>query len=180
KPTSTPAGGHPLLNAGRILVYPNGHECHKCHNIGYKNLDPGHPCRKCWQKYGKPYSGPYLQTDWKNPPPNYQRPLPKFTSSSQTSSQAPLQSQSQWMPNPALQARNSQYAPQSFGPHPNRPTTTFMSGGQPPPGALVVGPGDPRIGGTLCSACDGEGYLRGFLFFDNETCWRCNGVGRVF
>jgi hypothetical protein len=30
RPTRIPVPGHPLLNAGRILVYPAGHECHKC------------------------------------------------------------------------------------------------------------------------------------------------------
>ncbi|THH18922.1 hypothetical protein EW146_g2155 [Bondarzewia mesenterica] len=30
RPTRTPVPGHPLLNNGRLLVYPAGFECHKC------------------------------------------------------------------------------------------------------------------------------------------------------
>ena len=28
------------------------------HNTGYKSYDPSRPCKKCWSKYGKPFSGP--------------------------------------------------------------------------------------------------------------------------
>lgn len=30
RPTERPVPGHPLLNGGRVLVYPAGYECHKC------------------------------------------------------------------------------------------------------------------------------------------------------
>ena len=30
RPTRTPVPGHPLLNNGKTLVYPAGHECSKC------------------------------------------------------------------------------------------------------------------------------------------------------
>lgn len=30
RPTKTPVPGHPLLNGGRLLVYPPGYECPKC------------------------------------------------------------------------------------------------------------------------------------------------------
>lgn len=30
RPTRTPVPGHPLLNNGKTLVYPQGHECPKC------------------------------------------------------------------------------------------------------------------------------------------------------
>lgn len=30
RPTPRPVPGHPLLNAGRLLVYPAGYECYKC------------------------------------------------------------------------------------------------------------------------------------------------------
>lgn len=76
------------------------------------------------------------------------------------------------------------------------PFVSGMSYGQPPPGALVVRPGDPRIGeyyvkdymmlcvisdysgigGRLCMNCGGDGIVEcGFLFLDTETCPACNG-----
>lgn len=176
KPTASPVGGHPYLNGGRILVYPTGYECYKCNNIGYKNLDPSHPCRKCWQNYGRSYSGPYLFTDWKNPPPNYQRPLPKLTPPDRPSNQT------QWIANPALPNRTEPYfsSPSNSSPADTVRPLVAVRSGPPPPGALVVRPGDPRIGGKLCMYCGGEGILPGFLFIDEETCPACQGTGRVF
>ncbi|KDN40958.1 hypothetical protein K437DRAFT_181154 [Tilletiaria anomala UBC 951] len=52
-------------------------------------------------------------------------------------------------------------------------------GRYPPPGALVLQPGDPRIGGRLCFHCDGTGTIEG-LFFGDDICERCQGVGRLF
>ncbi|KAG2364346.1 hypothetical protein BDR07DRAFT_1401865, partial [Suillus spraguei] len=83
-PTRTPAPGHPLLNNGHLLVYPNkDYICIKCKNTGYKNYDPSHPCRKCWEKYGKPYAGPLMYTSWNTESSSrnskFQRALPKFT-----------------------------------------------------------------------------------------------------
>jgi hypothetical protein len=39
----------------------------------------------------------------------------------------------------------------------------------PPPNALVVPPGDPRLGGVLCGNCKGTGRAVALLFFD-ENC----------
>lgn len=39
-PTAHPTSGQPLLNHGRILIYPQGHYCIKCGNTGYKGCDP--------------------------------------------------------------------------------------------------------------------------------------------
>ncbi|EIM79302.1 uncharacterized protein STEHIDRAFT_173171 [Stereum hirsutum FP-91666 SS1] len=64
KPTRQPVPGHPLLNAGNILVYPAGYECRKCHNIGYKAADPNNPCRKCWDKFGKPFTNAMNYIPW--------------------------------------------------------------------------------------------------------------------
>ncbi|KDQ54224.1 hypothetical protein JAAARDRAFT_209380 [Jaapia argillacea MUCL 33604] len=47
-----------------------------------------------------------------------------------------------------------------------------------PPGAPVVQPGDPRIGGRLCRNCGGEGVVRFFILEDR--CDVCGGLGRVF
>ncbi|KAL7422805.1 hypothetical protein Q5752_002101 [Cryptotrichosporon argae] len=50
----------------------------------------------------------------------------------------------------------------------------------PPPGALVVAPGDPRIGGRLCRRCGGDGRELTWLGFDDGPCWDCGGSGRIF
>ncbi|KAI0358161.1 hypothetical protein OH77DRAFT_1397660 [Trametes cingulata] len=86
RPTDKPVPGHPLLRHGRILVYPKDYECHKCHNTGYKNYDPSHPCSRCWDKYSKPYSGAMAYAPWgpdgQSGPSSsrhtFQRPLPQF------------------------------------------------------------------------------------------------------
>lgn len=48
----------------------------------------------------------------------------------------------------------------------------------PPQQPLVVRPGDPRLGGQLCYKCGGRG-LRESFWSGDETCWVCNGVGRL-
>ncbi|KZS94876.1 DnaJ-domain-containing protein [Sistotremastrum niveocremeum HHB9708] len=58
-----------------------------------------------------------------------------------------------------------------------QPQPMFVN--QPPPGALRVLPGDPRIGGVQCRRCHGTG-LDSFLVIFEETCSACNGIGRVF
>lgn len=45
--------------------------------------------------------------------------------------------------------------------------------GLPPPGAVVVRPGDPRIGGRRCWNCGGDGTISFFLF--EERCPSCRG-----
>ncbi|THH03566.1 hypothetical protein EW146_g10398 [Bondarzewia mesenterica] len=49
----------------------------------------------------------------------------------------------------------------------------------PPEGATIVRPGDPRLGGRLCWACEGRGYKH-FLVFQEGVCEVCHGTGRVF
>ncbi|KAH9851972.1 hypothetical protein C2E23DRAFT_828442 [Lenzites betulinus] len=84
RPTERPVPGHPLLRNGRILIYPNDYECHKCHNTGYKNYDPSHPCSRCWDKYAKTYSGTLMYAPWGtdgvsgSSRTSLQRPLPQF------------------------------------------------------------------------------------------------------
>ncbi|CAD6893836.1 unnamed protein product [Tilletia caries] len=56
---------------------------------------------------------------------------------------------------------------------------------RPPAGALVVRPGDPRIGGRLCLNCGGEGsvtasFLDSLFGAPDEQCYACRGSGRVF
>jgi hypothetical protein len=59
----------------------------------------------------------------------------------------------------------------------------------PPPNAMVVSAGDPRLGGVLCGNCKGTGRVLAMLFFD-ENCPvydpsidfaddSCKGVGRI-
>ncbi|KLO06526.1 hypothetical protein SCHPADRAFT_687519 [Schizopora paradoxa] len=205
KPTSSPTPGRPYLNKGRVLVYPAGHECRKCLNTGYKHFDPSHPCRKCWERYGKPYAGAIVSAPWDAPASSasrlqYQRPLPTFRpphlrhqhSRSQPSLLSPSDLPSS--PNVLRSSRSSMYAGdypgaqaraqgQQLQPQAQmqagRPGAFNISRGTPPPGATVVRPGDPRIGGRLCWRCGGDGMVS-FLIFDLETCPICRGVGRVF
>ncbi|BGP70395.1 hypothetical protein NBRC10513v2_003754 [Rhodotorula toruloides] len=163
QPTETPVPGQPLLHEGKLLVYPPGKDvCWKCRNTGYKPFepysgyqgdDPSHPCRKCWAKYGKPYSTA-LRISLENPtapvPPNYQRPL-RLISTPQTRPVAP-----------------------------NVIGTTSRPHMQLNPNTIVVRPGDPRIGGVLCRRCGGDGTMMGPFIFDEVTCDMCNGAGRVF
>ncbi|GAA5842469.1 hypothetical protein JCM11251_007322 [Rhodosporidiobolus azoricus] len=161
-PTSQPTPGQPLLNDGRLLVYPVGSKlCHKCGNTGYKPFDPytgyrgddpSHPCRQCWKKHSRPFSPP-LSTSCSGSthqtiPPNYQRPLRLL----QTPATAP--------PPPRVTVTNG-YLPRG-------------------PGSIVVRPGDPRMGGILCRRCGGDGLEMGPFLFDSVTCGTCGGAGRVF
>ncbi|BGP39950.1 hypothetical protein JCM10450v2_003930 [Rhodotorula kratochvilovae] len=163
-PTETPTPGQPLLNQGRLLVYPPGKEvCWKCQNTGYKPFDPytgyagddpSHPCRKCWQKHGRPFTSA-LRVSLQNPsapiPANYQRPLRLI------------------------------YTPQTRPMPPQVIATTTAAPYMPiQPGALVVRPGDPRMGGVLCRRCGGDGLVPGLFLIDDTTCEVCNGAGRVF
>ncbi|OLL26334.1 Proline/serine-rich protein [Neolecta irregularis DAH-3] len=59
----------------------------------------------------------------------------------------------------------------------NRPVLTANYG--PPPGALVLPPGDQRLGGMLCGTCKGSGRMLS-LFLLETTCPTCHGVGRLF
>lgn len=157
------------------------------HNIGYKNYDPSHPCRKvctslhqlklttkafyqCWDKYAKPYSGAITYAPWANRGAEtsyYQRPLPNFLRG----------------PTNTLFHQQQQGQPQFFQPPPPPPPQQQFQRGYgyghgPPPGAVVVQPGDPRIGGKTCWNCYGSGQVSIFLF-DTDRCRTCNGMGRI-
>ncbi|KAH9988549.1 hypothetical protein BJV77DRAFT_1021401 [Russula vinacea] len=178
RPTTTPTPGHPLLRNGKTLVYPETYLCPKCtfltpsstcryprlspqmrkgQNTGYKNYDPSHPCRKCWDRFSKPFTSILASSPWGSQGSGamsqsergrtFQRPLPAFK------------------------------PPQVQPPRP-------MPGAYPqlsPPvmqSATVVMPGDPRIGGRLCWRCGGRGVTP-FLIFDEITCDTCMGIGRL-
>jgi hypothetical protein len=60
----------------------------------------------------------------------------------------------------------------------------------PPPNAMIVLAGDPRLGGVLCGNCKGSGRVVALLFFDDNcpmyvsplytaNLCSCRGVGRI-
>jgi hypothetical protein len=179
RPTTSPTQGHPLLRNNRVLVYPKGYTCWKCNNTGFKSFDPGHPCRKCWERYSKPFEGPIVYAPWSpssrsaNPSTDtLQKPLPRFRSPAGNMAPPPtFRAPSYYNPPPPAPA------PYMGGSILSRASTTVTH--RPPPGALVLQAGDPRIGGRLCWRCDGDGTVS-FLIFDEETCPVCNGAGRIF
>ena len=57
----------------------------------------------------------------------------------------------------------------------NYPTYNYPA--QPNAAPLVLSPGDPRIGGTLCGRCRGRGLLDDLL--GEYTCTTCKGIGRL-
>lgn len=184
-----------MLNKGKLLVFPlNKPICPKCLDTGYKSNDPSHPCRKCWEKYGKTFSPVIIFA----PETNLQKPLRNFSSSS---TQRP--STQQMVPNgyPGSYSQS----------HHNSGNYQQQQQMGMAPRPLVVYPGDPRIGtfisfsslslfvletelihlfssfriigGQLCRACGGAGsFNTGFSFFGDsyENCHQCRGSGRVF
>ncbi|KAK7038889.1 hypothetical protein VNI00_010523 [Paramarasmius palmivorus] len=189
KPTTKPTPGHPLLRDGKLLVYPSGFTCEKCHNIGYKHADPSHPCKKCWHKYSKPYTGAITYSDFTSNAgagsgKTFQKPLPVLRPPQHSHSQAIHNNHNHnsnnnnggWSGYPGANAHyNRPVAP----PLPPRPGFAPMGYGPAPPGAAtLVRPGDPRIGGRLCWRCGGDGLVNVFLW--EEQCPACGGTGRVF
>ncbi|EDR13924.1 uncharacterized protein LACBIDRAFT_305132 [Laccaria bicolor S238N-H82] len=204
RPTTTPTPGHPLLHNGKLLVYPKGYECNKCHNTGYKSNDPLNPCKKCWGKHAKPFTGPLVYASFSGPDAtgNFQRPLPAQSHSSHSRNTLTKNSRPPSGTGASSQASSSSgynptyispppppvpYPPNVNVPHPSTPNPnvpyppniSYPSRNGPPPGAVVYTSGDPRLGGRLCWRCDGRGSVS-FMLFDRETCTTCGGVGRVF
>ncbi|KAG5637795.1 hypothetical protein H0H81_003187 [Sphagnurus paluster] len=163
RPTTTPTPGHPLLKDGN--------------NTGYKHADPSHPCKKCWSKYAKPFTGPlaYAFTSETSPPPSsvpslagttLQRPLPSFR---------PPRHYAPPRPPPPPPVPFIPPPPQ----HPQHPQLRAISPyTPPPPNAIVYPSGDPRIGGRMCWNCEGRGRLNLLIF--ELPCDSCRGIGRVF
>ncbi|KAJ3732803.1 hypothetical protein DFJ43DRAFT_280380 [Lentinula guzmanii] len=196
RPTKTPVPGHPLLNHGRLLVYPPGFECDKCHNVGYKQNDPSNPCRKCWSKYAKPFSGAITYSSFKSSSAGtgktFQRPLPllrppqagiaRQQHSHGYPGSAYVQNRGQEQNSYTTRPPPGSYAPHSQPPQQPPPNIQVAPGGYspygPPPGSVVYAPGDPRLGGRLCWRCDGDGTIGAFLF--QEQCSVCGGLGRTY
>ena len=202
RPTTTPTPGHPLLRNGKTLVYPETYLCPKCtfltpsstcryprlspqmrkgQNTGYKNYDPSHPCRKCWDRFSKPFTSILASSPWGSQGSGamsqsergrtFQRPLPAFKPPQvqpprvQAPPPQPMPGAYPQLSPPVMQSSTSRVAP-------------IPLGSIPPPGATVVMPGDPRIGGRLCWRCGGRGVTP-FLIFDEITCDTCMGIGRL-
>jgi hypothetical protein len=148
------------------------------------------PCRKCWSKYGKPYAGPMLYTTWPSASNStagsstFQKPLPRLAPPFASTSTASLPSQQHPSNSPSTlrrpRSRSHSHLTPPAGPAPRVPriemTDPYIN--PPPPGAVVVAPGDPRIGGVRCWKCGGSGMVP-FLLFDELPCSMCNGVGRI-
>ncbi|KAI1796801.1 hypothetical protein LXA43DRAFT_879541 [Ganoderma leucocontextum] len=207
RPTDRPVPGHPLLRHGKVLVYPNGYECQKCQNTGYKNYDPSHPCSRCWEKYAKPFSGPITYAPWtsdgqsaSSSSSTFQRPLPTFRA-----------------PQASLHNNSASWAGRtSGGSDLSRSATTsratYGAGGYPGASARVVpiaggilpmssyldrlgtGVGGlaPRTGfppsswapaGQLSGTPESSGavvvYPPGDSRIGGRLCWRCGGSGRT-
>ncbi|PPQ86320.1 hypothetical protein CVT25_005621 [Psilocybe cyanescens] len=199
RPTNHSSIGHPLLKDGKLLVYPKGFECPKCHNIGYKDADPLRPCKKCWSKYARPFTGPLV---YSFSPPSSSSPT---SSTSPAPSSTPAQNFQRALPHPpppkpppippalSLSAPPAHFAAGGYmtdhhggfytPPTGVHPAQTRLGAGiarpQPGAGTAVYMAGDPRIGGRLCWRCDGKGNTS-FLLLDRITCPVCGGIGRTF
>ncbi|KIK95489.1 hypothetical protein PAXRUDRAFT_826974 [Paxillus rubicundulus Ve08.2h10] len=196
-PTRTPVPGHPLLRDGNLIVYPKDHLCVKCRNTGYQNYDPSHPCRKCWEKYGKPYTGALAYTTWSSSgnDPRMQRALPKFIPPHLAESSPPpglsprgtlgrgfasTSQQPQFQPSRSVSQPHLPMHPQPTGPSYYVVNPLFsMNSRLPVPHAIPVSPGDQRLGGRLCTRCGGDG-MRSMFLIDMTTCESCGGTGRVW
>ncbi|KAF8596855.1 hypothetical protein BDV93DRAFT_548144 [Ceratobasidium sp. AG-I] len=193
-PTTEPTPGRALLNQGKVLAYPAQYECDSCHLTGYQAYDPSNPCRRCWSLFAQPYEGALTYAPWDSPEDvtsdqqNLQRPLP----ASSSRPQARPQQQSTLRPQPSTSTRPTSHPPNvSYGGPGSlpplgwsssslRPSASVSYTGRPPPGSLVVRPGDPRIGGRVCWKCSGEGWQYKTMGLETKTCSACNGLGRLF
>ena len=175
-------------------------------NTGYKSFDPSHPCRRCWERFSKTYSGPIVYASWNDGGSNRQKPLLNHRSNatnpslsfSRSLSSLVNQAREELSSIPSGSAGRSFLNPSSPlapaprfpvpHPAPPRPQSGLGSGtlgrnasawsrnSSPLP---AFRPGDPRIGGNLCWNCLGSGRTFGFLLLTNNTCDVCSGIGRV-
>lgn len=158
-------------------------------NTGYKNFDPSNPCRKCWEKYGRPYTGALTYTPWSpsGNDPRMQRPLPRFVPPQLAGhSSGPVAPQPSWRtcaPPPEHPSRHRSVSQPHYGDSSGEsyyvlnPLSSFDT--PPVPDATPVQPGDPRLGGRLCSRCGGDGIQTG-MSMDVMMCDKCGGTGRVW
>ncbi|KIY51942.1 hypothetical protein FISHEDRAFT_70436 [Fistulina hepatica ATCC 64428] len=195
-PTTTPKPGHPLLRSGKVLLYPAGHQCDKCHNTGYKHYDPERPCKKCWNKFAVQYSAalPYAPSGDKQ----MQRPLPGLvnrrlsgfrnqsaSASGQASSLRASLSGRPLVPGttpayppsvpgayPPPSAPSGRYSPVSS--YPPRPASMY------PPSAQHTGSRGPDFRVSYYPPPPGSvAYAAGDPRIGGRLCWRCDGSGTV-
>lgn len=128
---------------------------------GY-GYETGRPCKTCWKRYGKPYSGA-LRIAVTSPEGlgslDVQRPLPIPRPPAPRPPPPPPMHHGY----PAANYQAQHYGQYSGPPMMPGPAPWIQQApyGMPPPGALVVRPGDPRLGGRLCGNCGGDGLVPG-------------------
>ncbi|KAJ3560671.1 hypothetical protein NP233_g10685 [Leucocoprinus birnbaumii] len=166
-PTTTPTAGRPLLREGKLLVYPKGHNCEKCFNTGYKGFDPSRPCKKCWSKFAKPFSGPlaysYTSSDTLSNTQNInlQKPLPDLR---QSPNRPPAMYSS---PPPRPTSYNGWRTVSQNGPNSRGPVNWRRAGLEKRDAALVVQDASGRIlGQQIVNANDGFADMYFPEYFD--------------
>lgn len=107
----------------------------------HRNGDPGRPCNSDWKKYGKDFSGALAHSYGIAP-----KPGSNGTTSAATNFQRPLP-QRQAAPPPQQYGGGGYGGGYGGGGYGGGWQPQFRPAYGPPPGALVLQPGDPRIGG---------------------------------
>ena len=145
--------------------------------MGYIDARPQKPCKRCWKRYAKPFAGPLVysfsaDTASSSQASNFQKPLPHVRPPqipAASSSRSPSTPVARGSPGACMANHRAGYSPPIAPMPPPQPvgsSVTYMAG-------------DPRIGGTLCWNCGGNGSID-MLFFNRELCPRCAGTGRIF
>lgn len=163
------------------------------HLTGYRAYDPSNPCRECWSLFGQPYEGILTYAPWDSPESvtsdeqNLQRPLPGSVSRPRpnvpSASSRPISHPSPSSSYAGLGQPHGSLPPAGWSTPSRsslRPAASISFSGRPPPGAVVVRPGDPRIGGRICWKCSGDGWQYKTMGLETKTCSACNGLGRLF
>ncbi|KZT56831.1 hypothetical protein CALCODRAFT_497008 [Calocera cornea HHB12733] len=196
-PSALPVVGRPLMHRGCVLCYPEGYNCHKCSNTGYKAFDPSHPCRKCWQRYGRPFVAPLttaprgqsFQRPLPLPPP---KPAPKLAQPKRAGGGSLVGA---W-PESGERGRFAGPLGSAFvfpkAAPPKTPVAAAQAGvifpvPAPPAPAAAARERDVYLQREAraaecdgrCAGCDGTGAIS-VLFFDDEVCPTCRGTGMVF
>ncbi|KAJ7710430.1 hypothetical protein B0H17DRAFT_1635 [Mycena rosella] len=166
----TPMPGHSLLRASSMLVYPPHFECAKCNNTGYKHVDPGHPCHRCWERYTHPYTSTLMHAPAASAALGAQAHASLFFQCLLPRTHAPPCGPAPHcaVPPPCGATRTPpwcRYAP------PPANGSTYSANVYPPPHAIYP-PGDVRLGSALCWRCGGRGTVS-FLVFEMVPCVEC-------
>ena len=106
-------------------MYVNDEPANPGGNTGFKHMDPSNPHETDWKKYGRPYSSAMAHSYTLPDSEHLQRPLPA----------APPPAP----PRPGIWTHPGQNRPP--------PPVIYTGNTYIPPNAMVVQPGDPRLGG---------------------------------